>query len=137
MPPHQFVNPLHQTSFVVLQDLQQLAQTLPRIQHRVDISQLLHDLLGIVPTSSLRHSSVSFADPDRPETLTTPGSVFGGQANATSPVLTSRHAVMTQMHQGESWLAAFDEVSGEIAWMTARNDKTPTDCDHGYTTPMA
>ncbi len=42
---------------------------------------------------------------------------------------------MARMHQGESWLAAFDKVTGEIAWKVARNYSTPTECDHGYTTP--
>ena len=56
--------------------------------------------------------------------------------HGTSPVLTTRHAIMTRMHQGESWLAAFDKVSGEIAWKVARNYETPTECDHGYTTPV-
>jgi outer membrane protein assembly factor BamB len=64
-----------------------------------------------------------------------------GKANlfwdhGTSPVLTSKHVVMTRMHNGESWLAAFDKASGEIVWKVARNYETPTECDHGYTTPL-
>jgi len=64
-----------------------------------------------------------------------------GKANlfwdhGTSPVLTSNHVVMTRMHNGESWLAAFDKASGEIAWKVARNYETPVECDHGYTTPL-
>ncbi|MHC4875169.1 MAG: outer membrane protein assembly factor BamB family protein [Planctomycetota bacterium] len=56
--------------------------------------------------------------------------------HGTSPVLTKQHAIMTRMHKGESWLAAFDKVSGEIAWKVARNYDTPVECDHGYTTPL-
>lgn len=56
--------------------------------------------------------------------------------HGTSPVLTQKHVIMTRMHQGESWLAAFDKTSGEIAWKVARNYKTPVECDHGYTTPL-
>lgn len=56
--------------------------------------------------------------------------------HGTSPVLTDKHAIMARMHQGESWLAAFDKATGEIAWKVARNYKTPIECDHGYTTPL-
>jgi outer membrane protein assembly factor BamB len=56
--------------------------------------------------------------------------------HGTSPVLTEKHVVMTRMHQGESWLAAFDNATGEIAWKVARNYSVPTECDHGYTTPL-
>jgi outer membrane protein assembly factor BamB len=56
--------------------------------------------------------------------------------HGTSPVLTQRHVIMARMHQGESWLAAFDKVSGDMAWKVARNYKTPMECDHGYTTPV-
>jgi outer membrane protein assembly factor BamB len=56
--------------------------------------------------------------------------------HGTSPVLTAKHVVMTRMHNGESWLAAFDKASGEIAWKVARNYETPVECDHGYTTPL-
>ncbi len=56
--------------------------------------------------------------------------------HGTSPVLTERFVVMTRMHQGESWLAAFDKATGEIAWKVARNYSVPTECDHGYSTPL-
>jgi len=39
---------------------------------------------------------------------------------------------MVRMHQGESWLAAFDKQNGEMAWKVARNYQTPVECDHGY-----
>jgi outer membrane protein assembly factor BamB len=56
--------------------------------------------------------------------------------HGTSPVLTEKYAVMARMHQGESWLAAFDKVTGEIAWKVARNYSVPVECDHGYSTPL-
>lgn len=56
--------------------------------------------------------------------------------HGTSPVLTEKHVIMARMHEGESWLAAFDKVSGDIAWRVARNFKTPRECDHGYSTPV-
>jgi outer membrane protein assembly factor BamB len=56
--------------------------------------------------------------------------------HGTSPVLTDRYVVMARMHQGESWLAAFDKETGEMAWKVARNYSTPTECDHGYATPL-
>jgi len=56
--------------------------------------------------------------------------------HGTSPVLTERHVIMARMHKGESWLAAFDKQTGEIAWKVARNYETPVECDHGYSTPL-
>jgi len=56
--------------------------------------------------------------------------------HGTSPVLTDKHVIMARMHKGESWLAAFDKTTGEIAWKVPRNYETPVECDHGYTTPL-
>lgn len=56
--------------------------------------------------------------------------------HGTSPVLTEKYVIMVRMHEGESWLAAFDKQSGEMAWKVARNFKTPQECDHGYSTPL-
>ena len=56
--------------------------------------------------------------------------------HGTSPVLTEQYVIMARMHQGESWLAAFDKETGELAWKVARNYATPTECDHGYATPL-
>ena len=56
--------------------------------------------------------------------------------HGTSPVLTAESVVMTRMHKGESWLAAFDKGTGEMQWKMPRNYKTPVECDHGYTTPL-
>lgn len=56
--------------------------------------------------------------------------------HGTSPVLTTRHVVLARMHNGESWLAAFDRQTGKMAWKTDRNFQTPQEGDHGYATPL-
>ena len=56
--------------------------------------------------------------------------------HGTSPVLSEKHVIMARMHKGESWLAAFDKATGEMAWKVARNYETPVECDHGYSTPL-
>jgi hypothetical protein len=56
--------------------------------------------------------------------------------HGTSPVLTADYVVMARMHHGDSWLSAFDKQTGELAWKVARNYETPTEGDHGYTTPL-
>lgn len=54
----------------------------------------------------------------------------------TSPVLTKKYVVMAQMHDGDSWLAAFDKVTGELAWKVDRNYETPKEGRQGYSTPI-
>ena len=54
----------------------------------------------------------------------------------TSPVLTEQDVVLALMRQGESWLAAFDKVSGRLHWKLARNYETPVEGDHSYTSPL-
>jgi outer membrane protein assembly factor BamB len=56
--------------------------------------------------------------------------------HGTSPVLTKTHVVLARMHNGESWLAAFDKQSGKMSWKTDRNFQTPQEGDHGYATPL-
>lgn len=56
--------------------------------------------------------------------------------HGTSPVLTEKHVVMARMHSGESFVAAFDKKSGELAWKVARNYEVPTEADQCYTTPL-
>lgn len=57
--------------------------------------------------------------------------------HGTSPVVTDKHVVMARMHAGDSWLAAFDKISGNLAWKIARNYPTPLEGDQCYTTPLA
>jgi outer membrane protein assembly factor BamB len=54
----------------------------------------------------------------------------------TSPALTQNHVIMARMHEGESWLAAFDKQTGQMRWKTPRNYTTPREVDNGYTTPQ-
>jgi outer membrane protein assembly factor BamB len=54
----------------------------------------------------------------------------------TSPVLTARDVVVAVMHQGNSYLAAFDKTTGQLHWKTARDFTTPLEGDHSYTTPL-
>lgn len=53
-----------------------------------------------------------------------------------SPVLTQQHVILVRMHDGDSWLAAFDKKSGELAWKADRNYSTPVENDQCYTTPI-
>ncbi len=55
--------------------------------------------------------------------------------HGTSPVLTEKQVIMARMHAGESWLAAFDKQTGDLAWKVPRNFQTPVEGDHGYTSP--
>ena len=53
-----------------------------------------------------------------------------------SPALTQKDVVVARMHNGESWLAAFDKQTGEMRWKTARDYEVPREVDNGYTTPQ-
>jgi outer membrane protein assembly factor BamB len=54
----------------------------------------------------------------------------------TSPVLTEKDVIVALMHHGESYLAAFDKVSGDLHWKVSRNYETPIEGDHSYATPI-
>lgn len=54
----------------------------------------------------------------------------------TSPVLTEKNVIMARMHNGESWIAAFDKETGAVRWKTPRNYQTPFEIDNSYTTPL-
>jgi len=56
--------------------------------------------------------------------------------HGTSPVLTEKSVIFARMHEGESWIAAFDKATGEIQWKVARNYDVPRECDHGYASPL-
>jgi outer membrane protein assembly factor BamB len=53
-----------------------------------------------------------------------------------SPVLTGSNVILIRMHAGDSWLAAFDKQTGEMAWKADRNYETPVENDQCYTTPL-
>lgn len=54
----------------------------------------------------------------------------------TSPVLTDKYVVVAEMHDGKSWLAAFDKVTGQLIWKVDRTYTTPREGSQGYTTPI-
>jgi outer membrane protein assembly factor BamB len=54
----------------------------------------------------------------------------------TSPVLTEQDVVIALMRRGESWLAAFDKVTGRLHWKLARKYETPVEGDHSYASPL-
>jgi outer membrane protein assembly factor BamB len=54
----------------------------------------------------------------------------------TSPVLSKNDVIIARMHGGESWLSAFDKMSGHLRWQVARNFVTPVEGDHAYSTPI-
>jgi len=56
--------------------------------------------------------------------------------HGTSPVLTADSVIMARMHEGDSWVAAFDKKDGREVWKVARNFETPREGDHGYATPV-
>ena len=54
----------------------------------------------------------------------------------TSPVLTSRHVVVTVMQSEGSYLAAFDPASGDLVWKVDRNLGAPEEAAQSYSTPV-
>ena len=54
----------------------------------------------------------------------------------TSPMLTDKNVIIARMHGGESWLAAFDKITGDLRWREIRNYKVPVENNNGYTTPL-
>lgn len=54
----------------------------------------------------------------------------------TSPVLTSDAVVVTMMHSGPSYLAAFDRGTGKLMWKHDRRTDAPREAAQSYTTPI-
>lgn len=54
----------------------------------------------------------------------------------TSPVLTSDAIVVTMMHSGPSYLAAFNRETGELIWKHDRKTNAPREAAQSYTTPV-
>ena len=50
--------------------------------------------------------------------------------------MTDDHVVVARLHGGESWIAGFDKLSGELRWQQPRNYKVPRENDNGYATPL-
>lgn len=55
---------------------------------------------------------------------------------SSSPVVTDKHVIITRMHQGDSWIAAFDKATGKQAWIQKRYFQGPFESDNAYTTPV-
>ncbi|OGV67690.1 MAG: Pyrrolo-quinoline quinone [Lentisphaerae bacterium RIFOXYA12_FULL_48_11] len=53
-----------------------------------------------------------------------------------SPVLTEKDVVVTMMRSGNSFLAAFDQVTGNVRWKIARDYEVSYEADQAYTTPI-
>ncbi len=54
----------------------------------------------------------------------------------TSPVLTKDNVIISRLHGGDSWVAAFDQATGALRWKTPRNYKTASEGDHAYSSPV-
>ena len=54
----------------------------------------------------------------------------------TSPVLTSDAVIVTMMHSGPSYLAAFDRATGKLKWKHDRVTDAPREAAQSYTTPV-
>jgi outer membrane protein assembly factor BamB len=54
----------------------------------------------------------------------------------TSPVLTKDAVIVTMMHSGPSYLAAFDRKSGKVLWKHDRVTDAPREAAQSYTTPV-
>jgi len=54
----------------------------------------------------------------------------------TSPVLVGNRVIVAVVQAGDSYLAAFDINSGNVAWKTARQYQCPVECDQTYSTPQ-
>lgn len=54
----------------------------------------------------------------------------------TSPVLTRNAVVITMMHSGPSYLAAFRPHDGELLWKQDRKTDAPREAAQSYTTPI-
>ncbi len=54
----------------------------------------------------------------------------------TSPVLAEGRVVVAVVQEGDSYLAAFDLDSGEVAWRETRKYECPPECDQTYSTPQ-
>lgn len=52
-----------------------------------------------------------------------------------SLVVAGPYVIVTRMHQGESWLAAFDKKTGAQQWRQTRQYQTSLENDNGYSTP--
>jgi outer membrane protein assembly factor BamB len=53
-----------------------------------------------------------------------------------SPVLIEKDVVATMMRSGDSYLAAFDKITGKLHWKVSRDYDVAYEADQAYTTPI-
>lgn len=53
-----------------------------------------------------------------------------------TPTLTEKDVVVALLRNGQSWLTAFDKLTGALHWKVAREYTTPLEGDHSYASPM-
>jgi outer membrane protein assembly factor BamB len=54
----------------------------------------------------------------------------------TSPVLAGDRVIVAVIHEGQSYLAAFNLADGSVAWKVPRQYERPREADQAYTTPQ-
>jgi len=54
----------------------------------------------------------------------------------TTPVLTEKDVVIALLRSGQSWVAAFDKLTGALHWRVPRQYPNPVEGDHSYASPM-
>ena len=53
-----------------------------------------------------------------------------------TPTLTEKDVVVALLRNGQSWVVAFDKLTGVVHWKVARQYTTPQEGDHSYASPM-
>lgn len=56
--------------------------------------------------------------------------------SGTSPMVAGDNVILSRLHDGDSWVAAFDVRTGEIRWRQTRHFETPVENSNGYATPI-
>ena len=56
--------------------------------------------------------------------------------SGTSPAVVGDVVILSRLHEGDSWVAAFDRKTGEVRWQERRNFTAPTENNNGYATPV-
>jgi outer membrane protein assembly factor BamB len=56
--------------------------------------------------------------------------------SGTSPVVVGDLVILSRLHDGESWVAAFDVRTGEVRWRQPRPFTVPVENNNGYATPV-
>ena len=57
--------------------------------------------------------------------------------SGTSPLIVGDSVILSRLHDGESWVAAFERKTGKLRWKVARNFVVPAENNNGYATPLS